>query len=59
MLDLDEKVAIIALQQEIVDLYFKMSLAKHPPREYELSPRESGEVYKDKGEHEEGCPSIG
>ncbi|KAK1397108.1 hypothetical protein POM88_006971 [Heracleum sosnowskyi] len=35
--DLDNKVAMIALQQGTTDVFFKMSLAKHPP-----PPREHG-----------------
>ena len=31
--DLDEKVAMIALQQGTTDVYFKMSLAKHAPQD--------------------------
>ena len=31
--DLDEKVAMIALQQGTIDVYFKRSLAKHPPED--------------------------
>lgn len=30
--DLNEKVAIIALQQGTINEHFKMSLAKHPPK---------------------------
>ena len=44
--DLDEKVAMIALQQGTTDTFFKRSLAKQAPERHECSSRESWEIHK-------------
>ena len=44
--DLDEKVAMIALQQGTTDVYFKMSLAKHAPARYESIARKGWQVHQ-------------
>ena len=44
--DLDEKVAMIALQQGTTDPYFKRSLAKHPPENMLLLQDRAGKYIK-------------
>ena len=44
--DLDEKVAMIALQQGTTNVYFKRSLAKHPPEDMNLLQHRAGKSIK-------------
>ena len=44
--DLDEKVAMIALQQGTTDVYFKMSLAKHAPQDMNQLQERAGKYIK-------------
>ena len=46
VLDLDEKVAMIALQQGTTDVYFKRSLTKHPPEDMNLLQHRAGKYIK-------------
>ena len=44
--DLDQKVAMVALQQGTSDVYFKRSLAKHPPEDMQMLQERAGKYIK-------------
>ena len=50
--DLDKKVAMIALQQGTIDVYFKMSLSKHAPQDMNQLQERPGKYIKADEDHE-------